>query len=33
MTLSFSYRFGKTFKSAKPTERAAVEEIQRVGNG
>jgi hypothetical protein len=33
MTLSFSYRFGKSFKSAKPAERAAVEEIQRVGNG
>jgi hypothetical protein len=33
VTLSFTYRFGKTFKAAKPAERAAGEEIQRVGNG
>jgi iron complex outermembrane recepter protein len=33
VTLSFTYRFGKTFKTLKPAERAAGEEIQRVGNG
>jgi hypothetical protein len=33
VTLSFTYRFGKTFKSSRPAERAAGDEIQRVGNG
>ncbi|HJW15622.1 MAG TPA: hypothetical protein VJ499_00800, partial [Flavisolibacter sp.] len=33
VTLSFAYRFGKVFKALKPTERAAGEELQRVGNG
>jgi hypothetical protein len=33
VTLSFTYRFGKILKAAKPAERAAAEEIQRVGNG
>jgi hypothetical protein len=33
ITLSLSYRFGKVFKSLKPAERAAGEELQRVGNG
>jgi iron complex outermembrane recepter protein len=33
VTLSLSYRFGKVFKSVKQTDRAAGEELQRVGNG
>ncbi len=31
--VSFTYRFGKTFKTNKRSEGAAGEEIQRVGNG
>lgn len=31
--LSFTYRFGKTFKTTKRSSGAAGEEIQRVGNG
>lgn len=31
--LSFSYRFGKTFKSSKRSEGAAGDELRRVGNG
>jgi hypothetical protein len=31
--LSFSYRFGKTFKASRRSEGAAGEEIRRVGNG
>ncbi|HUC81627.1 MAG TPA: outer membrane beta-barrel family protein, partial [Flavisolibacter sp.] len=32
-TISFSWRFGKAFKSAKRSEGAAGDEVQRVGNG
>ncbi|MDQ3277458.1 MAG: TonB-dependent receptor [Bacteroidota bacterium] len=31
--VSFSYRFGKTFKAGKRSDGAASEEIKRVGNG
>jgi len=33
VTLSFTYRFGRSFKAMKRSEGAAGEEIQRVGNG
>ena len=33
VTLSFTYRFGRNFKTIKRSEGAAGEEIQRVGNG
>lgn len=33
VSLSFSYRFGKTFKAAQRSEGAAGEEINRVGQG
>ena len=33
VTLSFTYRFGRSFKTIKRSEGAAGEEIQRVGNG
>jgi hypothetical protein len=32
-TVSFTYRFGKLFKTGKQTESSAGEEIERVGNG
>ena len=32
-TISFVYRFGKAFKSARRSQGAAKEEIERVGNG
>lgn len=32
-TLSFTYRFGKTFKTAKHTDGSATEEMERVGSG
>ena len=32
-TISFNWRFGKTFKSTKRSQGSANEEIQRVGNG
>ena len=31
-TLNFNWRFGKAFKTTNRTERAAEDEIQRVGN-
>lgn len=33
LTLSFTYRFGKSFKATKRSSGAAGEEIERVGNG
>lgn len=33
VTLSFTYRFGKTFKTAKRTGGSAADEMERVGNG
>jgi len=33
VALSFSYRFGKAFKTVKRSKGAAGEEIERVGNG
>ena len=33
VNISFTYRFGKTFKTARRSSGAAGEEIQRVGNG
>ena len=33
VTLSFSYRFGKAFKTTERTKGASSEEVQRVGNG
>lgn len=33
VTISFTYRFGKAFKTNKRSEGSAGEEIQRVGNG
>ena len=32
-TVSFTYRFGKAFKTSKRSEGSAGDEIQRVGNG
>jgi outer membrane receptor protein involved in Fe transport len=32
-TLSFTYRFGKTYKTGKRTDGSAAEEMERVGNG
>ncbi len=31
--LSFTWRFGKAFKTTKRSEGAAGDEVQRVGNG
>jgi iron complex outermembrane receptor protein len=33
VTLSFTYRFGKAYKTTKRTDNSAADEIQRVGNG
>lgn len=33
LTLSFTYRFGKAYKTTKRTDNSAADEIQRVGNG
>jgi hypothetical protein len=33
VTVSFSYRFGKAFKTGRRTQGSASEEIERVGNG
>ncbi|MDB5086787.1 MAG: Outer rane receptor protein mostly Fe transport, partial [Mucilaginibacter sp.] len=32
-TLTFTYRFGKTYKTVKRTDGSASEEMERVGNG
>ncbi|MEO6631590.1 MAG: outer membrane beta-barrel family protein, partial [Mucilaginibacter sp.] len=32
-TVSFTYRFGKTYKTTKRTDGSATEEMERVGNG
>jgi iron complex outermembrane receptor protein len=32
-TLSFTYRFGKSYKTTKRTGTSAADEIERVGNG